>query len=67
MSAFECILKYYNSHNGLIDDDGRALLTDFGLSKTKSTISGSAATKSWFNGGTLAWTVPEIFHVVVNH
>eukprot|EP00953_Heterococcus_sp_UTEX-ZZ885_P001942 1559-Heterococcus_DN1.PRE.3 len=69
MSACECSLKYYNSHNVLIDDDGRALLTDFGLSKTESTISGSATTKSLFNGGTLAWTAPEIFNVVkgVNH
>jgi serine/threonine protein kinase len=64
MSAFDCIFKYYNSHNVLIDDDGRALLTDFGLSKTESTISGSATTKSLFNGGTLAWTAPEIFNVV---
>jgi serine/threonine protein kinase len=54
----------YNSHNVLLDDNGRALLTDFGLSKTESTISGSATTKSLFNGGTLAWTAPEVFNVV---
>jgi serine/threonine protein kinase len=47
-----------------MDDNGRALLTDFGLSKTESTISGSATTKSLFNGGTLAWTAPEVFNVV---
>jgi serine/threonine protein kinase len=54
----------YNSHNVLIDDNGRALLTDFGLSKTESTISGSATTKSLFNGGTLAWTAPEVLDAV---
>jgi serine/threonine protein kinase len=46
----------------LIDDNGRALLTDFGLSKTESTVSGSATTESLFNGGTLAWTAPEVFN-----
>jgi serine/threonine protein kinase len=54
----------YNSHNVLIDDNGRALLTDFGLSKTESTISASATTKSLFNGGTLAWTAPEVLDAV---
>jgi serine/threonine protein kinase len=49
------------SHNVLIDDYGRALLTDFGLSKTETTISAAATTKSLFNGGTLAWTAPEMF------
>jgi serine/threonine protein kinase len=58
------ICHTYNSHNVLIDDDGRALLTDFGLSKTEGTISASATTKSLFNGGTLAWTAPEVFNVV---
>jgi serine/threonine protein kinase len=46
----------------LITDDFRAVLTDFGLSKTSSTISGMTNTKSVFNGGTLAWTAPEIFN-----
>jgi serine/threonine protein kinase len=55
--------KYY-SHNVLIDDDGRALLTDFGLSKTEGTISTSSTTKSLFHGGTLAWTAPELFNAV---
>eukprot|EP00953_Heterococcus_sp_UTEX-ZZ885_P001218 1164-Heterococcus_DN1.PRE.1 len=52
------------SHNVLIDDDGRALLTDFGLSKTEGTISTSSTTKSLFHGGTLAWTAPELFNAV---
>jgi serine/threonine protein kinase len=46
----------------LITDDCRAVLTDFGMSKTSSTISGMTNTKSVFNGGTLAWTAPEIFN-----
>jgi serine/threonine protein kinase len=50
------------SHNVLITDDCRAVLTDFGMSKTSSTISGMTNTKSVFNGGTLAWTAPEIFN-----
>jgi serine/threonine protein kinase len=54
----------YNSHNVLIDDNGRALLTDFGLSITESTISASATTKSLFNGGTLVWTAPEVLDAV---
>ena len=49
------------SHNVLITDDHRAVLTDFGLSKTATTISGMTNTKSSFGGGTLAWTAPEIF------
>jgi serine/threonine protein kinase len=49
------------SHNVLITDDCRAVLTDFGLSKTATTISGMTNTKSSFGGGTLAWTAPEIF------
>jgi eukaryotic-like serine/threonine-protein kinase len=52
----------HNSHNVLITDDCRAVLTDFGLSKTASTISGMTSTKSSFSGGTLAWTAPEIFN-----
>jgi serine/threonine protein kinase len=48
------------SHNVLICDNYRACLTDFGLSKTASTIT-TTATKSSFGGGTLAWTAPEIF------
>jgi serine/threonine protein kinase len=39
------------------------VLTDFGLSKTESTISGAITTKSLFRGGTLAWTSPELFRV----
>jgi serine/threonine protein kinase len=57
-------ITLYNSHNVLIDDNGRALLTDFGLSITESTISASATTKSLFNGGTLAWTAPEVMNAV---
>jgi serine/threonine protein kinase len=57
--VFSAVL--YCSHNVLIDDYGRALLTDLGLSKTESTISGAATTKSLFLGGTLAWTAPEMF------
>eukprot|EP00953_Heterococcus_sp_UTEX-ZZ885_P017845 9983-Heterococcus_DN1.PRE.8 len=56
--------NYYDSHNVLIDDDCRALLTDFGLSKTEGTISTSSTTKSLFHGGTLAWTAPELFNAV---
>jgi serine/threonine protein kinase len=48
----------------LIDDDCRALLTDFGLSKTEGAISTSSTTKSLFHGGTLAWTAPELFNAV---
>jgi serine/threonine protein kinase len=58
------VIHVYNSHNVLIDDNGRALLTDFGLSKTESTISASATTKSLFTGGTLAWTAPEVMNGV---
>jgi serine/threonine protein kinase len=61
--AIQTVINH-NSHNVLIDDNGRALLTDFGLSKTENTISASATTKSLFNGGTLAWTAPEVFNVV---
>jgi serine/threonine protein kinase len=48
------------SHNVLITDNFRAVLTDFGLSKTSTCIT-TAASKSTFCGGTLAWTAPEIF------
>jgi serine/threonine protein kinase len=48
----------------LISDVGRALLTDFGLSKTENTISHSATTKSTFYGGTLAYTAPEVLNAV---
>jgi serine/threonine protein kinase len=50
------------SHNVLITDNFRAVLTDFGLSKTAGSISGMTNTRSVFNGGTLAWTAPEIFN-----
>jgi serine/threonine protein kinase len=50
------------SHNVLITDDHRAVLTDFGLSKTATTISGMTNTKSSFAGGTLAWTAPEVLN-----
>jgi serine/threonine protein kinase len=46
------------SHNVLITDKFRAVLTDFGLSRTASSISGMTNTRSVFNGGTLAWTAP---------
>ena len=45
-----------HSHNVLITDDDRAVLTDFGLCKTASTVSGMGTTKSLFQGGTLCWT-----------
>jgi serine/threonine protein kinase len=51
-----------NSHNVLITDGRRAVLTDFGLSKTASTISTMTNSKSSYSGGTLAWTAPEIFN-----
>jgi serine/threonine protein kinase len=50
------------SHNVLITDDRRAVLTDFGLSKTATTISGMTNTRSAFNGGTLAWTAVEVLN-----
>jgi serine/threonine protein kinase len=50
------------SHNVLITDDRRAVLTVFGLSKTATTISGMTNTASTFNGGTLAWTAPEVLN-----
>jgi serine/threonine protein kinase len=50
------------SHNVLITDDCRAVLADFGLSKTATTISGMTNTRSAFNGGTLAWTAPEVLN-----
>jgi serine/threonine protein kinase len=50
------------SHNVLITDDRRAVLTDFGLSKAASTISGMTNTRSAFNGGTLAWTAVEVLN-----
>jgi serine/threonine protein kinase len=55
--------KHMNSHNVLITDERRAVLTDFGLSRTASTITSmTSSTKSSFSGGTLAWTAPEIFN-----
>jgi serine/threonine protein kinase len=39
----------------------RAVLTDFGLSKTASTISELSAIDSAFTGGTNAWKAPELF------
>jgi serine/threonine protein kinase len=50
------------SHNVLITDDCRAVLTDFGLSKTASTITGMTQSCSAFHGGTLAWTAPEVLN-----
>jgi serine/threonine protein kinase len=53
---------HITSHNVLITDDRRAVLTDFGLSRTASTISTMTNSKSSYSGGTLAWTAPEIFN-----
>ena len=50
------------SHNVLITDDCRAVLTDFGLSKTASTITGNTQSRGIFHGGTLAWTAPEVLN-----
>jgi serine/threonine protein kinase len=50
------------SHNVLITDECRAVLADFGLSKTATTTSGMTNTRSAFNGGTLAWTAPEVLN-----
>jgi serine/threonine protein kinase len=49
------------SHNVLLTDDRRAVLTDFGLSKTATSISGMTNTESSFRGATPAWTAPEVF------
>jgi serine/threonine protein kinase len=57
-----CVHANVNSHNVLITDEHRAVLTDFGLSKTASTISTMTNSKSSYSGGTLAWTAPEIFN-----
>jgi serine/threonine protein kinase len=56
-----------NSHNVLITDSRRAKLTDFGLSKTSSTITTCSTTHSAFTGGTLAWTAPEVFTATGNN
>jgi serine/threonine protein kinase len=64
LACYCCYYCSYYSHNVLIDDDCRALLTDFGLSKTEGAISTSSTTKSLFHGGTLAWTAPELFNAV---
>jgi serine/threonine protein kinase len=39
----------------------RAVLTDFGLSKTASTISELSAIDSVFTGSSIAWKAPELF------
>ncbi|KAG5178184.1 kinase-like domain-containing protein [Tribonema minus] len=49
------------SHNVLLTDDWRAVLTDFGMSKTCSAITAATHAKSTYAGGTLAWTAPEVF------
>jgi serine/threonine protein kinase len=49
------------SHNVLITDDCRAVLTDFGFSKTATTISGMTDNGNSFKGVTTAWTAPEVF------
>eukprot|EP00953_Heterococcus_sp_UTEX-ZZ885_P015046 8484-Heterococcus_DN1.PRE.3 len=45
----------------IAEDDRRAVLTDFGLSKTATSISGMTNTESSFRGATPAWTAPEVF------
>jgi serine/threonine protein kinase len=46
----------------LINNDGKAVLADFGLSKTASTISQMSASKTGFQGGTAAYTAPEVLN-----
>jgi len=57
--------SYYHDlvqNNVLVDDDGRGLLTDFGLSKVIEELaspSGNMTTES-MHGGTIRWQGPEL-------
>ncbi|KAF9238962.1 kinase-like domain-containing protein [Melanogaster broomeanus] len=49
--------------NVLIDDKGRACITDFGLSMLLSELGGSTFATSVQAGGTLRWAAPENMHL----
>ncbi|KAF9238134.1 kinase-like domain-containing protein [Melanogaster broomeanus] len=51
--------------NVLIDDKGRACITDFGLSMVLTELEGSTFATSVQTGGTLRWAAPENLHL--NH
>ncbi|KAF9232252.1 kinase-like domain-containing protein, partial [Melanogaster broomeanus] len=49
--------------NVLIDDKGRACITDFGLSMLLTELGGSTFATSVQAGGTLRWAAPENLHL----
>ncbi|KAF9238963.1 kinase-like domain-containing protein, partial [Melanogaster broomeanus] len=49
--------------NVLIDDKGRARITDFGLSMVLTELEGSTFATSVQTGGTLRWAAPENLHL----
>jgi serine/threonine protein kinase len=55
-----CLIHYQHSHNILIDDCRRAVIIDFGLSKTLDVFVTANSTSTHFEGGTHAWTAPEV-------
>ncbi|KIJ05967.1 hypothetical protein PAXINDRAFT_58444, partial [Paxillus involutus ATCC 200175] len=51
--------------NVLIDGNGRACISDFGLSTLLTKLGGSTYAASSHAGGTLRWTAPELFDLQV--
>jgi serine/threonine protein kinase len=50
----------FTQNNVLIDDDGRAVLTDFGLSKVIDEISDPTGNTTVMMGGAIRWKAPEL-------
>jgi serine/threonine protein kinase len=51
--------------NILIDDNGRAIITDFGLSKVMEELSGSLNRHTSFFAGSARWMAPELMSSLV--
>ena len=47
-------------NNILVDDDGHAILTDFGLSKVIEELAGPTGNTTSMLGGTIRWQAPEL-------
>ena len=56
-SEFLCWLKWHDQANILISNNGRAIVSDFGLSRTLT----HSKFSSTLNPGNYAWVAPELF------
>ena len=54
------LTRMNTQNNILIDDDGHAVLTDFGLSKVIEELTGPTGNTTSMLGGTIRWQAPEL-------